>query len=94
MIAMSIHEMKATDDRSNGSKTYVEFSSDGSEAEQEAYNLVRRGGRLREGTEDIDELFARLAPLLDKVLFEDDPVPLMEWIELSEDDWDAYNDES
>lgn len=90
---MSIHELKATDDGDKGSKTYIEFQSDGSDAEREAYDLVRRGGRIREGVEDVDELYARLTPLLADVLFEDDPVALMEWLELDADDWEAYNDE-
>lgn len=91
---MSIQDLKADDKSTEGSKTYIEFQSDGSEAQQAAYNLVRRGGRIREGVEDVDELYAQLTPLLAKVLFDDDPVPLMEWLDLDEDDWDAYNDES
>lgn len=90
---MSIQDLKADDDSSTGSKTYVEFHSDGSDAEQEAYNLVRRGGAIREGVEDVDELYARLTPLLADVLFDDDPVPLMKWLELDEDDWDAYQND-
>lgn len=85
--------MKATDDGSNSSKTYIEFQSDGSEAQREAYNLIRRGGRIREGVEDVDELYARLTPLLADVLFDDDPTGLMEWLDLDEEDWEAYSDE-
>lgn len=87
---MSIHDMKKADDSSNGSKTYIEFSSDGTEAQREAYRIASRGGPLREGVEDIDELYAQLTPLLADVLFEDDPTGLMEWLELDEDDWETY----
>ena len=90
---MGIHDLKKSESTDGGSKTYVEFQSDGSEAEQEAYRLVSRGGRIREGVEDVDELYAKLTPLLADVLFEDDPTGLMEWLELDEDDWDAYADE-
>lgn len=85
--------MKAADDGSTGSKTYVEFTSDGTDAQREAYQLVRRGGQIREGIEDVDELYAQLTPLLAAVLFDDDPTPLMEWLELDADDWEAYQDE-
>lgn len=91
---MSIHDMKANDDQSNGSKTYIEFESDGSEAQQAAYDLVRRGGRIREGVEDVDELYAQLTSLLADVLFDDDATRLMEWLKLDEDDWEAYNGDS
>lgn len=87
---MSIHDLKKDDNSQGASKTYIEFNSDGSEAEQEAYDLVRRGGRIREGVEDVDELYAELTPLLDEVLFEGDPSGLMEWLELDADDWEAY----
>jgi hypothetical protein len=90
---MSIHNMKKEDDGSTGSKTYIEFHSDGFETEQEAYQLVRRGGRIPEGVEDVDELYGQLTPLLAKVLFDDDPAALMEWLELDADDWDTYQDE-
>ena len=90
---MSIHDLKKSNDENSSSKTYVEFKSDGSDAQQEAYQLVRRGGRIREGVEDVDELYAKLTPLLADVLFEDDPTGLMEWLELDEDDWEAYQDE-
>jgi len=88
---MSIHDLKKTDAEEEGSKTYIEFQSDGTEAQCQAYRLASRGGRLREGVEDIDEVYAQLTPLLSEVLFEDDPSGLMEWIELDEDDWKAYN---
>jgi len=84
--------MKANDDASTGSKTYIEFDSDGSEDQRKAYRLASRGGKLREGVEDIDELYAKLTPLLADVLFEDDPTGLMEWLELDEDDWEEYQD--
>lgn len=89
---MSIHDMKAEDESSTGSKTYIEFHSDGSETERDAYQLIRRGGRIREGVEDVDELYAQLTPHLAEVLFEDDPTGLMEWFELDTDDWEAYQD--
>lgn len=87
---MSIHDMKASDDRSNGSSTYITFESGGSEAQAEAYRLASRGGRLREGVEDIDELFAALTPLLADVLFEDDVTGLLEWLEVDEEDVESY----
>lgn len=90
---MSIQDLKSDDDSSTGSKTYIEFHSDGSEAEQEAHQLVRRGGSIREGVEDVDELYDRLTPLLAEVLFDDNPVPLMKWLELDEDDWEAYQND-
>lgn len=91
---MSIKDLKATSkDESGGATTHVKFSSDSdSDAQREAYTIVSRGGRIREGVEDVNELYAQLTPLLEKVLFEDDPVPLMEWLELDEDDWKAYQD--
>ena len=89
---MGIHDLKTNDSTDGSSKTYIEFQSDGSDAEQEAYQLVRRGGRVREGVEDVDELYAELTPLLADVLFESNPVPLMKWLELDGDDWDAYQD--
>ena len=54
---------------------------------------MRRGGRIREGVEDVDELYARLTPHLAEALFEDDPTALMEWLELDADDWEAYQGE-
>ncbi|WP_259517413.1 hypothetical protein [Halanaeroarchaeum sp. HSR-CO] len=89
---MSIHELKKDDDGSTASKTYIEFNSDGSDTQREAYQLVRRGGRIREGVEDVDELYAQLTPHLAAVLFEDDATGIMEWLELDEDDWEAYMD--
>jgi hypothetical protein len=56
---MSIQDRKADDESRTASKTYLEFHSDGLEAEQEAYQLIRRGGSIREGVEDVDELYAR-----------------------------------
>jgi len=90
---MSIQDLKADDRSTEGSKTYIEFSSDGTEAEQEAYNLVRRGGRIREGVEDVDELYAQLTQLLADVLFDDDPTGLIEWFELDADDLEAVESE-
>ena len=89
---MSIHELKS-DNEGTASKTYIEFHSDGSEAERDAYDLVRRGGQIREGVEDVDELYAQLTPLLAEMLFDDDPTGLMEWLDLDADDWETFNDE-
>lgn len=87
---MGISQLKKDDDSKGASKTYIEFQSDGSEAEQEAYDLVRRGGHIREGVDSVDRLYAELTIHLSDALFEDDPTGLMEWLELDEDDWDAY----
>lgn len=82
-------------DESNGATTHIKFASDSdSEAQREAYKIVSRGGKIREGVEDVNELYAQLTPLLADVLFNEDPVPLMEWLSLDEDDWDRYQDES
>lgn len=89
---MSIHDLKKKNDDEEGSKTYIEFQSDGTDAHRKAYRLASRGGQLRIGVDDIDEVYAQLTPLLADVLFEDDPTSLMEWLELDEDDWEAYND--
>jgi hypothetical protein len=40
--------------------------------------------------EDVDELYARLTPMLAEVLFDGDKTGIMEWLEDSEDDWEAY----
>lgn len=88
---MSIHELKKDDDGSTSSKTYIEFNSDGSEAQREAYQLVRRGGSIREGVEDVDELYAQLTPHLADLLFDGDAQGILEWLDLDEDDWEAYN---
>lgn len=90
---MSIHDLKKNDSNDGGSKTYVEFQSDGSDAQRQAYRLVSRGGKLREGVEDIDELYATLTPHLADVLFENDPVGLLEWLELDEEGWEEYKEE-
>jgi hypothetical protein len=89
---MSIHDLKKTDSDTDGSKTYIEFQSDGSDAQRKAYRLASRGGKLREGVEDIDELYARLTPLLADVLFENDPSGLLQWVELTEEHWEAYQE--
>ncbi|UHQ98155.1 hypothetical protein HYG81_21510 (plasmid) [Natrinema zhouii] len=90
---MSIHKHKKSTDDSGGSGTYIEFKSDESEAQRTAYRLCSRGGKLRSGLEDIDETFAELAPLLAEVLFEEDPTNLMAWVEVDEDDIEAYREE-
>lgn len=89
---MSLQDLKTNNDDGKASSTYVEFRSDGSEAQQEAYNLVRRGGRIREGVEDVDELYSQLTPLLADVLFEDDATGLLEWLEVDQEDWEAYTE--
>lgn len=90
---MSIKDYKKDDSEDSSSKTYVEFQNDESEAQRTAYRLVSRGGQLRTGVEDIDELYAVLTPLLADVLFEEDPTGLMNWLDLDEDDWEEYADE-
>jgi hypothetical protein len=79
-------------DSSDGSKTYVEFDSS-IESQRAAYRLCSRGGQLREGINDIDEFFAEMVPHVAKHLFEGDTIPLMEWMELSEEDLEEYRDE-
>ena len=76
----------------DGSKTYVEFDSS-EETQREAYRLCSRGGQLREGVNDIDEFFAEMVPQVAKHLFEGDSSDLMAWMELDEDDWEAYAEE-
>lgn len=91
---MGISDLKKDEQDDGGSGTYIEFKSDASEAQRKAYRLASRGGKIHEGVEDIDELYARLTPLLAQVLFEDDPVPMMEWLEIDEDDWERYQESS
>lgn len=79
-------------DSNDGSKTYIEFDSS-EESQRAAYRLCSRGGQLREGLNDLDEFFAEMMPHIAKHLFEDDSVDLMEWMELDEDDWEAYKEE-
>ena len=82
----------SNEDGSDGSKTYVEFDSS-IESQRAAYRLCSRGGQLREGINDIDEFFAEMVPHAAKHLFEGDTIPLMEWMELSEEDLEEYRDE-
>lgn len=82
----------SNEDGSDGSKTYVEFDSS-IESQRAAYRLCSRGGQLREGINDIDEFFAEMVPQVAKHLFEGDTIPLMEWMELSEEDLEEYRDE-
>ena len=82
----------SNEDGSDGSKTYVEFDSS-IESQRAAYRLCSRGGQLREGINDIDEFFAEMVPHVAKHLFEGDTIPLMEWMELSEEDIEEYRDE-
>lgn len=89
---MGISEFRTDDDEGTGSKTYIEFQSDASEAQRKAYRLASRGGQMREGTENLNELYARLTPLLAQHLFEGESVELLTWLELDEDDWEAYQD--
>lgn len=90
---MGLRDHKKDDEESGGSGTYLQFESDKSEAQRKAYRLCSRGGQLREGLDDIDETFAELAPLLADILFEDEPSGLLEWLELGEEDWEAYAEE-
>lgn len=91
---MSIHEHKKSDEDDGGSSsTYVEFTSDASEAQRTAYRLCSRGGKLRNALDDIDETAAELMPLLADVLFEDDPTGLTAWVEVDEADIEAYREE-
>lgn len=76
----------------DGSKTYIELRSD-EEAQREAYRLVSRGGRLRQNLSDVDSFFGQLIPHLAKHLFEGDSIDLMEWMELDEEDLEAYREE-
>lgn len=89
-MAESINDLRKTKDENSSSKTYVEFQSDGSEAQRQAYRLVSRGGRMRQSFGDVDELYAVLTTKLAPYLFEDDPVPLMEYLDLEESDWETY----
>jgi len=82
----------SNEDSSDGSKTYVEFDSS-EESQRAAYRLCSRGGQLREGINDIDEFFAEMVPHVAKHLFEGDTIPLMEWMELSEEDLEEYREE-
>ena len=89
---MSIHDLKKDNEDSSSSKTYIEFQSDDSEAQRTAYRLASRGGQIRQGVEDIDELYALLTPKLAEVLFEDNPTEMMKWLDLDEDDWEQYQE--
>lgn len=89
---MGASEHLSNDDGNDGSKTYVEFDS-AEETQREAYRLCSRGGQLREGVNDIDEFFAEMVPHVAKHLFEGDSSDLMAWMELDEDDWEAYAEE-
>ena len=80
------------DQNSEGSKTYIELKSD-EDAQREAYRLVSRGGRLRQGLSNVDEFFAQMIPHVATHLFEGDSTPLMEWMGLEEDDLEAYREE-
>ncbi|WP_435182987.1 hypothetical protein [Halobellus sp. EA9] len=82
----------SNDDSNDGSKTYVEFDSS-EETQREAYRLCSRGGQLREGVDDIDKFFAEMVPHVATHLFKGDSIDLMEWMELDEEDLEAYRDE-
>jgi hypothetical protein len=75
-----------------GSKTYVEFDSS-EDDQRQAYRLASRGGKLREGIDDIDAFFAEMVPHVAKHLFESDSIDLMEWMELDEEDLEEYREE-
>lgn len=82
----------SNEDSSDGSKTYVEFDSS-LESQRQAYRLCSRGGKLREGLDDLDEFFSELVPHVATHLFEGDSVNLMEWMELDEGDLEEYKEE-
>ena len=82
----------SNEDSSDGSKTYVEFDSS-LDSQRQAYRLCSRGGKLREGLDDLDEFFSELVPHVATHLFEGDSVDLMEWMELDEDDLEEYREE-
>ncbi|MFB6218601.1 MAG: hypothetical protein ABEH77_05395 [Halobacteriaceae archaeon] len=92
-MSESIHDLKKEEQDNSGSGTYVEFKSDESEAQRKAYRIASRGGQIREGVEDIDELYAILTPKLAEVLFNDNPVPMLRWLDLDQEDWEEYLDE-
>ena len=79
------------DENREASKTYIEFDSS-EEGQRDAYRLVSRGGKIREGVDDMGDFFGSMIPPLAKHLFEGDSVALMEWLELDEEDWEAYQD--
>ena len=82
----------SNEDSSDGSKTYIEMDSS-VESQRAAYRLCSRGGKLREGLDDLDVFFAELVPHVATHLFEGDSVDLMEWMELDEDDLEEYKEE-
>jgi hypothetical protein len=79
----------SNENSSDGSKTYVEFDSS-EESHRPAYRLCSRGGQIREGVNDIDDLFAEMVPHVAKYFFESDSIALMEWMELDEEDLEEY----
>ena len=89
---MSASDFLKDDQNSEGSKTYIEFQSD-EESQREAYRLCSRGGKLREGIEDIDDFFGAMIPHVAKHLFESDSTELMKWMELDEEDLEEYRKE-
>ena len=82
----------SNEDSNEGSKTYIEFDSS-EDSQRQAYRLCSRGGKLREGLDDLDEFFAELVPHVAKHLFEGDSVDLMDWMELHGDDLEEYREE-
>jgi hypothetical protein len=88
---MGASQHLSDEDSSDGSKTYVEFDSS-EQSQRAAYRLCSRGGKLREGLDDMDEFFAEMVPHVAKHLFEGDSIDLMEWMELDEDDLDDYKE--
>lgn len=89
---MGASEHLSNEDSSEGSSTYVQFDSS-KESQRASYRLCSRGGKLREGVEDIDEFFAEMVPHVAKHLFEGDSTDLMAWMELDEEDLEAYREE-
>lgn len=82
----------SNENSNDGSKTYIEFDSS-EDDQRQAYRLASRGGKLREGIDDIDSFFAEMVPHVAKHLFEGDSIDLMEWMELDEDDLEEYREE-
>ena len=80
------------EDSSESSSTYIEFHSD-EEKQREAYMMCSRGGDFRTKLEDMSDFFGELIPKVGKYLFDSDPIPVMEWLEIDEEDIEAYREE-
>jgi hypothetical protein len=88
---MGADDYLKNDDDGDGSSTYIEFKSNVDE-QREAYRLCSRGGKIRERI-DMEPFFADLIPHVADFLFESDPVPLMEFMGVSESDIEEYREE-